>query len=340
MSYALAINGFGRIGRLTLRAVIENARKDVHIAAIHSRGTPAQLAHLLQYDSAQGRMVQKVSFTEDSLIIDGKKIPILAGYDMQDLPWEDLGIDVVLECTGQFNAKEKCQGHLDAGAKRVLVSAPCKNADMTVVYGVNDQLLDVRHQVVSNASCTTNCAAPVCKVLNDELGIESANMTTIHAVTGDQPTVDSRHKSSLRRSRAAFHSMVPTTTGAGRAMSEIIPDLKGRMDGTAMRVPVLNVSAVDLTVKLRKPASSAEVNALMKNAAQGALQGVLDYTEEELVSCDFLHHPASAIFDATGTKSFGGDLLRVLAWYDNEWAFAIRMLDVANKMARLSVSTP
>ncbi|NQY82344.1 MAG: type I glyceraldehyde-3-phosphate dehydrogenase [Alphaproteobacteria bacterium] len=335
MSHALAINGFGRIGRLTLRAAIEMQRSDVHIAAIHSRGTSEQLAHLLKYDSAQGRMNAEITAMENSMMIAGQKIPILSGYEMTDLPWGDMGIDVVLECTGKFNTKPKCLGHLEAGAKRVLVSAPCKQADATVVYGVNHGVLRPAHQVVSNASCTTNCAATVCKVLNDELGIESTNMTTIHAATGDQPTVDSRHKNSLRRSRAAFQSMIPTTTGAGRTMCEVIPELKGRMDGTAMRVPVLNVSVIDLTAQVRTPASIAEINNIMRKASEGELRGVLAYSEEELVSCDFMHHPASAIFDATGTKVFGKDLLRVMAWYDNEWAFAIRMLDVASKMATL-----
>ncbi len=335
MTYNLAINGFGRIGRLTLRAAIETGREDIRIAAIHSRGTPEQLAHLLKYDSAHGRMTTEITSTENSMIIAGQEIPILADYAMRALPWGEMGIDVVLECTGKFNAKPKCLGHLEAGAKRVLVSAPCKEADATIVYGVNDHILKLEHHVVSNASCTTNCAAPVCKVLNDTLGIEYANMTTIHAATGDQPTVDSRHNSSMRRSRAAFQSMIPTTTGAGRTMCEIIPELKGRMDGTAMRVPVQNVSAVDLTAQIRIPASIADINALMREAATDKLHGVLAYTEEELVSCDFMHHPASAIFDATGTKTFGKDLVRVLAWYDNEWAFATRMLDVASKMAKL-----
>ena len=334
MTYQLAINGFGRIGRLTLRAAIESGRKDIRICAIHSRGTPEQLAHLLKYDSAHGRMAAEITTTKNSMIIDGQEIAILEGYAMNALPWAEKGIDVVLECTGQFNAKPKCLGHIEAGAKRVLVSAPCKEADATVVYGVNDDILKPEHQVVSNASCTTNCAAPVCKVLNDTFGIETANMTTIHAATGDQPTVDSRH-ASARRSRAAFQSMIPTSTGAGRTMCEIIPALKGRMDGTAMRVPVLNVSAVDLTAQLQTSATAAEINSVMAQAAKEKLHGILAYTEEELVSCDFMHHPASAIFDATGTKTFGKDLVRVLAWYDNEWAFSVRMLDVASTMAKL-----
>ena len=333
MTIRVAINGFGRIGRLALRGIVENLANDIEVVAIHSRGTPKQMGHLLQYDSVHGRLSTPVTAGEDYIAVGEQHCRIFTDLDMTDLPWAKYGIDVVFECTGQFNARDKCQGHLHAGAKRVLVSAPCKDADATIVYGVNHDILRPEHRVISNASCTTNCAAPICKVLNDALGIEYANMTTIHAATGDQPTVDSRHKSSLRRSRAAFQSMIPTSTGAGRTMHLIIPALKDRMDGTAIRVPVTNVSLIDLTAQVRQDASVEEINALMQQASQGALAGVLDYTDEELVSCDFVHHTASAIFDATCTKRFGKDLLRVLAWYDNEWAFSLRMLDMARLLA-------
>ena len=335
MAVRAAINGFGRIGRLVLRAALEAKRKDIEFVALNDLGTAEANAHLFKHDTVHGAYPGKVEALKDALKIDGKKIKVLAERDPAALPWDKLGIDVVLECTGLFNNRDAAAKHLDAGAKRVLVSAPCKEADITVVYGVNHTKLRKSHKVVSNASCTTNCLAPVAQVLNDSVGIKHGFMTTIHAYTGDQRTVDTLHKD-LRRARAAASSMIPTSTGAARAVGLVLPELAGKLDGTAIRVPTPNVSLIDLTVEAKRKTSVEEVNQTMIKASKGnRLKGVLEVNGEPLVSVDFNHSPASSTFDLTETQVVDGSFVRVMSWYDNEWGFSNRMSDTAVAMAKL-----
>ena len=334
MTTRVAINGFGRIGRLVMRAIAESKRTDIEVVGINDLGSAAANAHLLKHDSVHGTFPGEISVSGDSMIVGGHSARVTAEKDPTKLPWKDLGVDVALECTGIFTSKDKASMHLTAGAKRVLVSAPADGADLTVVYGVNHQLLKPEHKIISNGSCTTNCLAPVAKVLNDLAGIEHGFMTTVHAYTGDQSTVDTLHKD-LRRARAAALSMIPSTTGAAKAIGLVIPELAGKLDGTAVRVPTPNVSMIDLKVVTKKKVTVDEINAAMSAAANGPLKGVLGATKEELVSTDFNHNPASSTFDLTQTKVIDGTFVRVLSWYDNEWGFSNRMGDVAVLVAKL-----
>ncbi|MEY3670337.1 MAG: type glyceraldehyde-3-phosphate dehydrogenase [Pseudomonadota bacterium] len=329
MTIKVAINGYGRIGRNVLRAHYEGGKKhDIQIVAINDLGNPETNAHLTQYDTAHGKFPGTVSVDGDSMVVNGDRIRVLANRNPAELPWKDLGVDVVLECTGFFTSKEKASAHLAGGAKKVVISAPGgKDVDATVVYGVNQGVLKASHTVISNASCTTNCLAPVAKVLHEALGIESGLMTTIHAYTNDQVLTDVYHED-LRRARSATMSMIPTKTGAAAAVGLVLPDLNGKLDGFAMRVPTINVSVVDLSFVSKKATTVDEVNALLKAAAAGPLKGVLGYNTAPLVSVDFNHDPHSSIFDATQTRvSPDGRLVKILSWYDNEWGFSNRMLD-------------
>jgi len=332
MAARIGINGFGRIGRNVLRAVAESGRTDVEVVGINDLGSVKMNAHLLQYDSVHGRYPGDVKATTDTIDIGRGPIRVTAERDPSALPWSELGVDVVMECTGIFTKRDKAAAHLAAGAKRVLVSAPADGADLTVVYGVNHDKLTADHKVVSNASCTTNCLAPVATVLNDSFGLTRGFMTTVHAYTGDQPVLDTLHKDP-RRARAAALSMIPTSTGAAKAVGLVLPELNGKLDGTAIRVPTPNVSMSDLKCVLEKPADVAAVNAAMRAAAEGPLKGVLGYNALPLVSTDFNHNPASSSFDSTQTQLVDGALLRVLSWYDNEWGFSNRMNDTAVVMA-------
>jgi glyceraldehyde 3-phosphate dehydrogenase len=332
MTITVGINGFGRIGRCTLAHITEAARNDVQVVAINATGPIETNAHLLKYDSVHGRFGGTVKVDGDHLDLGRGPIKVFSTYDPTELDWA--GVDVVLECTGKFNARDKAAVHLTRGAKRGLVSAPATNADKTIVYGVNHRELRTDHHVVSNGSCTTNCLAPLAKVLNDAIGIERGIMTTIHSYTGDQPTLDRRHKD-LYRARAAAMAMIPTSTGAAKALKEVLPELDGRLDGTALRVPTPNVSAVDLTFEARKDVTVADVNEIVREAAQGHMGAVLAYDPEPKVSIDFNHTTHSCIFAPDQTKVVGGRTVRVLAWYDNEWGFSCRMADVAGAMGRL-----
>ncbi len=334
MPVRLAINGFGRIGRLVLRAIHEANRDDVEVVAINDLGPVETNAHLLRYDSVHGRFPGEVKTTDDSIDLGRGPIKVCAERDPAALPWGDLGVDVALECTGRFTKRELAAKHLEAGARKVLVSAPASEADLTVVYGVNHDRLTQEHKVVSNASCTTNCLAPVAKALNDAIGIDCGFMTTVHAYTGDQPVLDTLHKD-LHRARAAALSIIPTSTGAARAVGLVLPELKGRLDGVAVRVPTPNVSMVDLSFIAKRETSAEEINEAIKAAANGPLAGILATSEAPLVSTDFNHCPASATFDLGQTAVIEGKLCRVLAWYDNEWGFSNRMADVAALLGRL-----
>jgi glyceraldehyde 3-phosphate dehydrogenase len=327
----IGINGFGRIGRCTLAHIAESARNDVQVVAINATGPIETNAHLLRYDSVHGRFPGVIRTEGNTMDLGRGPMRVMSTYNPEELDWE--GCDVVLECTGKFNEREKAAVHLTRGAKRVLVSAPAKRADMTVVYGVNHRALTLDHQVVSNASCTTNCLAPLAKVLNDTIGIEEGIMTTIHSYTGDQPTLDRRHKD-LYRARAAAMAMIPTSTGAGKAIGEVLPELAGKLDGTALRVPTPNVSAVDLTFRAGKSVTVNEVNEIVREAASGYMGMVMSYDPEPKVSVDFNHTQYSSIFAPDQTKVVGRTV-RVLAWYDNEWGFSCRMADVAGVMGRL-----
>ncbi|NWG93441.1 MAG: type I glyceraldehyde-3-phosphate dehydrogenase [Parvularculaceae bacterium] len=333
MALKVAINGFGRIGRLTLRSMIENDRKGIDVVAINDLGPVETNAHLLQYDSVHGRFPVAVRTAADSLDAGRGPIKVFAERDPAKLPWKDLGVDIVFECTGLFTSKEKASAHLNAGAKRVLVSAPCDNADKTIVYKVNHDALTKADVVVSNGSCTTNCLAPVAKVLNDVIGIERGYMTTIHSYTGDQPTLDTLHKD-LYRARAAAMSMIPTSTGAAKALGLVIPELKGKLDGSSIRVPTPNVSVVDLVFVPKRGTSVDEINRAIMEAADGPMKGVLAYTDRPLVSSDFMHDPHSSTFALPQTQLIDGGLARILTWYDNEWGFSTRMTDVAFEMAK------
>ena len=333
MTITIGINGFGRIGRCTLAHIAESARNDVEVVAINATGPIETNAHLLKYDSVHGRFPGQIRVDGDKLDLGRGPIKVFSTYDPTELDWQ--GVDVVLECTGKFNARDKAAVHLQQGAKRVLVSAPAKNADKTVVYGVNHRELLPEHLVVSNGSCTTNCLAPLAKVLHEAVGIESGIMTTIHSYTGDQPTLDRRHKD-LYRARAAAMAMIPTSTGAAKALGEVLPEMAGRLDGTAIRVPTPNVSAVDLTFTASRDVSVDEVNEAMRKAASGPMGAVLAYDPEPKVSIDFNHSTHSSIFAPEQTKVVGKRTVRVLAWYDNEWGFSCRMADVAAAMGRLA----
>jgi glyceraldehyde 3-phosphate dehydrogenase len=332
MTIKVGINGFGRIGRCTLSHIAASGRDDIEVVKVNATGPLDTAAHLIKYDSVHGRFPNEVSIGEGTMNLGRGDMQMFSTYDMNELDWS--GCDVVLECTGKFNDGEKAKAHLERGAGKVLLSAPGKNVDKTIVFGVNDELLTAGDKMISNGSCTTNCLAPVAKVLNNAFGIESGIMTTIHAYTGDQPTLDRRHKD-LYRARAAAMSMIPTSTGAAKALGEVLPALKGKLDGSAVRVPTPNVSAVDLTFVAQKDVTEEQVNAAIAEAAAGPMKGVLGYTEEKLVSTDFNHTEESSIFAADQTKVIGGRLVRVLAWYDNEWGFSCRMADVAVAMGRL-----
>jgi len=329
MTIRVAINGYGRIGRNVLRAHYEGGKKhDIQIVAINDLGDPNTNAHLTRYDTAHGKFPGTVAVEGDSMVVNGDRIRVFANRDPAALPWGELGVDVVMECTGFFTSKEKASAHLKGGAKKVIISAPGgKDVDATVVFGVNHGILRSSHTVISNASCTTNCLAPVVKVLDAALGIESGLMTTIHAYTNDQVLTDVYHED-LRRARSATMSMIPTKTGAAAAVGLVLPDLNGKLDGFAMRVPTINVSVVDLSFMSKKPTTVEAVNAMMKAASEGELKGVLGYNVEPLVSIDFNHDPRSSVFDSTQTRvSPDGRLVKILSWYDNEWGFSNRMLD-------------
>ncbi|MEN9829412.1 MAG: type glyceraldehyde-3-phosphate dehydrogenase [Pseudomonadota bacterium] len=329
MTIKVAINGYGRIGRNVLRAHYEGGKKhDIQIVAINDLGKPETNAHLTQYDTAHGKFPGTVSVDGDYMVVNGDRIRVLANRNPAELPWGELGVDVVLECTGFFTTKEKASAHLAGGAKKVVISAPGgKDVDATVVYGVNQGVLKASDTVISNASCTTNCLAPVAKVLHEAIGIESGLMTTIHAYTNDQVLTDVYHED-LRRARSATMSMIPTKTGAAAAVGLVLPELNGKLDGFAMRVPTINVSVVDLTFSAKKATSVDEVNKLLKAAAEGPMKGVLGYNTAQLVSVDFNHDSHSSVFDSTQTRvSPDGKLVKILSWYDNEWGFSNRMLD-------------
>jgi len=334
MTIRLAINGFGRIGRNILRALIEQGRDDMKIVAINDLSSTENLAHLLKYDSVHGRYPGKINFTENSLNIGGEDIEVTAIRNIEDQNWADNRVDIVLECTGIFKARDAAAKHLDAGAKRVLISAPGKNADKTIVYGVNDDELTAKDIIVSNASCTTNALAPLVKVLDKTFGIEKGFMTTVHAYTGNQPTLDSVHRKDFNRGRAAAMSMIPTSTGAAKAIGLVLPELAGKLDGKAIRVPTPNVSVVDLVVNTEKPATAAKLNAAFRKAAKGPLKGVLQIVEDKTVSIDFNHDPHSSSVVLEETVVMGENMVRILSWYDNEWGFSNRMLDTAAAMAK------
>lgn len=333
MAVRVAINGFGRIGRLVLRSIIEHDRKDIEVVAINDLGPVETNAHLLKYDSVHGTLAQDVSVSGDTITVGSRSFKCLAERNPADLPWGEMDVDIAFECTGIFTAKDKASAHLEAGAKRVLISAPGANADKTIVYGVNHDTLTGDDMIVSNASCTTNCLSPVAKVLNDLVGIERGYMTTVHAYTGDQPTLDTMHKD-LYRGRAAAQSMIPTSTGAAKAVGLVLPELAGKLDGSAVRVPTPNVSMVDLVFDAGRATTIEEINGALKDAANGAMKGVLAFSEAPLVSIDFNHDPASSSVAAASTNVTDGTLVRVLSWYDNEWGFATRMSDTAIALAK------
>jgi glyceraldehyde 3-phosphate dehydrogenase len=331
MSKKIAINGFGRIGRCVVRALQERKVTDLELVAINDLTNPATLAHLYNYDTVHGRAETKATAGEGNLSLAGKDIKILAEKDPAKLPWKELGVDIVFECTGLFADKEKCQPHFDAGAKKVIISSPAKNHDLTIVMGVNHELYDgSKHHLLSNGSCTTNCLAPVAKVLHATFGIKLGLMTTVHSYTNDQAVLDIPHrKGDLRRARAAAMNMIPSSTGAAKALAEVIPELKGKFDGQAIRVPTMDVSVVDLSFTTEKAMTKDAIHAAMKAASEGSLKGILGYTEEPLVSSDYIGDPRSSIFDATVTQVLGDNFAKIMSWYDNEWGFSNRMIDLA-----------
>ena len=331
----VAINGFGRIGRLVARAILERPDCGLELVSVNDLADAKANAWLFKHDSVHGKFPGEVKAEGNDILVDGKRIQVTAVKDPAQLPHRDQGVELVLECTGFFTDRDSAQKHIDAGARRVLISAPAKGVDLTVVYGVNDDKLTAEHRIVSNASCTTNCLAPVAKVLNDALGIERGLMTTVHAYTNDQKILDQIH-SDLRRARAAAMSMIPTTTGAARAVGEVLPELKGKLDGSAIRVPVPDVSLVDLTFTPKRDTSRDEVNQILKTASESQrLKGILDYTDEPVVSIDLMHTSASSTVDSLETAVLEGKLVRVVSWYDNEWGFSNRMVDTACAMAKL-----
>ncbi|MDR0484559.1 MAG: type I glyceraldehyde-3-phosphate dehydrogenase [Alphaproteobacteria bacterium] len=329
MTIRVAINGFGRIGRLTLRALIENKRSDIEVVAVNDLGSAATNAHLLKYDSVHGILNADVSVKdENTFLVNGKEIVVTAERDPKNLPWGKLNVDVVYECTGIFTARDKAAAHIAAGAKKVIISAPANDSDLTVVYGVNHGKLTASHEIISNASCTTNCLAPVVHALHKSLGVVKGFCTTIHSYTGDQPTLDTYHKD-LRRARAAALSMIPTTTGAAKAVGLVLPELKGKLNGSSVRVPTPNVSLVDFKFISAKPTTAEEVNKILTEASKGELKGILGVEAAPLVSHDFNHNPLSSIVDLSETNVTEGDFVRVISWYDNEWGFSNRMSDTA-----------
>ncbi|HWJ37207.1 MAG TPA: type I glyceraldehyde-3-phosphate dehydrogenase [Sphingomicrobium sp.] len=331
----VAINGFGRIGRLVARAILERPDCGLNLVSVNDLADAKSNAWLFKHDSVHGKFPGEVAAEGNDIVVNGKRIHVTAEKDPAKLPHREQGVELVLECTGFFTDRESAQKHIDAGAKRVLISAPAKGVDLTVVYGVNEDKLKAGDTIVSNASCTTNCLAPVAKVLNDALGIERGLMTTVHAYTNDQKILDQIHKD-LRRARAAAMSMIPTTTGAARAVGEVLPELKGKLDGSAIRVPVPDVSLVDLTFTPKRDTTREEVNRILKTASEtDRLKGILDYTDEPVVSIDLMHTPASSTVDSLETTVLEGKLVRVVSWYDNEWGFSNRMVDTACAMARL-----
>jgi glyceraldehyde 3-phosphate dehydrogenase len=334
MAVRVAINGFGRIGRLVLRSILEHKRTDIEVVAVNDLGPVETNVHLLKYDSVHGPLNMDVKVEGDTVSVGNQTFKVTAIKDPAQLPHKDLNVDIAFECTGIFTAKEKAAAHLQAGAKRVLISAPGENSDLTVVYGVNHQKLTKEHMIVSNASCTTNCLVPVVSVLHDAIGIEKGMMTTIHSYTGDQPTLDTMHKD-LYRGRAAALSMIPTSTGAAKAVGLVMPDLNGKLDGISVRVPTPNVSLVDLKFIAKRATTAKEINDLIRTAANGKLKGVLGYTDEKLVSSDFNHNPHSSIFHTDQTKVMDGNFVSVLSWYDNEWGFSTRMSDTAVAWGKL-----
>lgn len=334
MAIKVAINGFGRIGRNVLRAIYESGRTDIKVVGINDLGDAEMNAYLLRRDSVHGPFKGDVKVNGDTMTVNGDSIRVIAERDPTKLPWGEMGIDVAMECTGIFTARDKASFHLEAGARKVLISAPGADADNTVVYGVNHHTLTADHLIVSNASCTTNCLAPVAKVLQDAVGIERGYMTTVHSYTGDQPVLDTLHKDP-RRARAANLSMIPTSTGAAKAVGLVLPELAGKLDGSAIRVPTPNVSLVDLKFTSAKETTAEEINAAIRHAAEGALKGVLGYEDMPAVSIDFNHNPNSSTFDMSQTKVIDGRFVRILSWYDNEWGFSNRMLDTAVVMAAL-----
>jgi len=331
LSVKVGINGFGRIGRLVLRAAAGNP--DVEIVAVNDLTDAATNAHLLKYDSVHGIMDAEISSKDDAIIVNGKEIKVLSERDPSKLPWGDLGVDIVVESTGLFRDKEKASAHLQGGAKKVIISAPAKNEDITIVLGVNEDQYDpANHHIISNASCTTNCLAPVAKVLDEQFGIERGLMTTVHAYTNDQRILDQAHKD-LRRARAAAESIIPTTTGAAKAVALVLPQLKGKLNGFAMRVPTANVSVVDLVVELSKKTTVEEINGALKAAAEGPLKGILAYSDEPLVSKDYNGNEHSSIVDGLSTMMIGDTMAKVVAWYDNEWAYSVRIVELAQYIA-------
>jgi glyceraldehyde 3-phosphate dehydrogenase len=334
MTIRVGINGFGRIGRNVLRAIIESKRKDIKVVAINNRSSLKVCAHLLKYDSVHGVFPYEISASENKINVGDESIYVSHELTIDGIPWHKNDVDLVMECTGKFNNADECRKHIDGGAKRVLISAPAKDVDLTVVYGVNEDKINSSHKIISNASCTTNCLAPVAKVLNDNFGIEEGFMTTVHSYTGDQPTIDRDHKD-VYRARAAAVNMIPTSTGAAQAVGEVLPELKGRLSGVAVRVPTSNVSMIDLTFSSKKSTTVSEINEAMRNASMnGKLKNVLSFTDEKLVSTDFYHNPHSSIFHTDQTFVTGSKLVRILSWYDNEWGFSNRMADTAVEISK------
>jgi len=337
MAIRVGINGFGRIGRQSLKAILDRHSNDLDVVAINDLTDTKTNAHLLKYDSTYGRFPGEIEATADSLIVNGHKLQVIAQRDPAQIPWADLGVQIVIESTGFFTDADKAAAHLQAGAKKVIISAPAKGEDLTIVLGVNDHVYDPqKHQIISNASCTTNCLAPTAKVLNDTFGIERGLMNTIHSYTNDQRILDQVHKD-LRRARAAAANIIPTTTGAARALALVIPELKGRFDGMSLRVPTVTVSVVDFVITTRKEASVETVNNAFKEAAAGPLKGILDYTEDPVVSTDFRGDAHSSIVDGLSTMVLGGNMIKVIAWYDNEWGYSNRVADLAHFIAQKGV---
>ena len=334
MTIRVGINGFGRIGRNVLRAIIESKRKDIKVVAINNRSSLQVCAHLLKYDSVHGVFPYEISASDNTINVGDESIFVSNELTIDGIPWHKNDVDLVMECTGKFNNADECRKHIEGGAKRVLISAPAKDADLTVVYGVNEDKINSSHKIISNASCTTNCLAPVAKVLNDNFGIEEGFMTTVHSYTGDQPTIDRDHKD-VYRARAAAVNMIPTSTGAAQAVGEVLPELKGRLSGVAVRVPTSNVSMIDLTFSSKNSTTASEVNEAMRNAStNGKLKNVLSFTDEKLVSTDFYHNPHSSIFHTDQTFVTGSKFVRILSWYDNEWGFSNRMADTAVEISK------
>tara|TARA_B100001123_G_scaffold41229_1_gene42368 strand:+ start:294 stop:1295 length:1002 start_codon:yes stop_codon:yes gene_type:complete len=333
MALKIGINGFGRIGRMVLRSIIENNRKDIEVVAINNRGNSEVSSFLLQHDSIHGKLKAKISHSDKTITISGKKISLIRETEISKINWKKYKIDVVLECTGKFNTKEKSAQHIKSGAKKVLVSAPCKGA-INIVFGVNQKTLKKNDQVISAASCTTNCLAPVAKVINDNFGIETGFMTTIHSYTTDQRLLDNSHKD-LRRARAAPNSIIPTTTGATKSLGDVIPQLKGKIEGISIRVPTPNVSLIEFVFSSKKNLSVEKINNSLLKASRSELKNILDVNEEQLVSADFNHNPHSAIVDLSLTKVIEAKMAKISAWYDNEWGFACRMCDLANYIGKI-----